>query len=90
MELQTAKTIKLFGNTKKLIDKAKNDENIWSLEVVKVVLVQCNLLDNLYQQKLHIFTPSKCYAYLSNVEPNNLVFLKTYKTAISDKMLWEF
>ena len=38
--------MKLFGSTKKLIDKTKNRENIPSLEVVEVVLAQCNLVDN--------------------------------------------
>ena len=54
-----------------------------SLEVVEVVLVQCNLLHNQYQQKtevLYSFMPNKCYAYLLNADPSNLVFLKTYKT----------
>ena len=41
--------MKLFGNTKRLIDKTKNGENVPSLEVVEVVLVQCNLVDNQYQ-----------------------------------------
>ena len=43
VELQTPEGIELFGSTKKLIDKTKNGENIPSLEVVEVVLVQCNL-----------------------------------------------
>ena len=46
LELQTPETMKLFGSTKKLIDKTKTGEKIWSLEVVEVVLVQCNLVDN--------------------------------------------
>ena len=33
--------MKLFGRTKKLIDKTKNGENVPSIEVVEVVLVQC-------------------------------------------------
>ena len=52
-----------------------------SLEAVEVFLVQCNLVDNEYQQKfesLHTFTPNKSFAYSLNVEPSNLVFLKTY------------
>ena len=64
-------TMKLFGSTKKLIDKTKNGEKVLSLEVVEVVLVQCNLVDNQYQQKsavLYTFTPNKSYAYLLNVE----------------------
>ena len=52
-----------------------------SLEVFEVVLVQCNLADNQYQQKLEVlytFTSNKSYAYLLKVEPSNQVFLKTY------------
>ena len=57
------------------------------LEVVEVVLVQCNLVDNQYQQisdVLYTFMPNKSYAYLLNVEPSNLVFLKTYNNEIDD------
>ena len=38
--------MKLFGSTKKLIDKTKNGEKVSSLNVVEAVLVQCNLVDN--------------------------------------------
>ena len=51
------------------------------MEKVEVVSVQYNLVDNKYQQKsevLYTFIPNKSYAYLLNVEPSNLVFLKTY------------
>ena len=41
--------MKLFDSTKKLIDKTKNEENVPSLELVEIVLVQCNLVDNQYQ-----------------------------------------
>ena len=51
LELQIPETMKLFGSTKKLIDKTKNGESVPSLQVVEVVLVQCNLVDNLYQLK---------------------------------------
>ena len=59
--------MKLFGRTKKLIDKTKNGENVSIIEVVEVVLVQCNLVDNQYQQKsevLYTFIPNISYAYL--------------------------
>ena len=55
--------------------------------MVTVVLVQCNLLDNQYQRKsevLYTFTPNESYDYLLNVEPNNLVFFKTYNTKFDD------
>ena len=38
-----------------LLGKTKNGENVPSLEVVEVVLVQCNLVDNKYQQKFWDF-----------------------------------
>ena len=71
LELQTPEIMKLFGSTKKLKDKIKNGE-----KVLEVVLVQCNLVDNQYQQKSDVlctFTPNKSHAYLLNVEPSNLV-----------------
>ena len=42
LELQTPETMKLFGSTKNLIDKTKNGENVPSLEVFEVLLVQYN------------------------------------------------
>ena len=66
LELQTLKTIKLFGYTKKLIDKTKNGKILPSLEVVEVVLDQCNLVDYQYQQKsemLYTFMPNISYDY---------------------------
>ena len=80
-------TIKLFGSAKELINKTKNGENVPILEVVEVVLVKCNLVDNQYQQKsevLYTFTPNISYAYLLNVEPSNLVFLKTSNTEFDE------
>ena len=48
-----------------------------ALEVVEVVLIQCNLVDNQYQQVFKVlftFTSNKSYAYLLNVEPSNVLF----------------
>ena len=60
--MQTPEITKLFGSTKKFIDKTKNREKVLSLEVVEVVLVQRNLVDNQYQQKSEVsytYTPNK-------------------------------
>ena len=46
LELQTTEMINFFGSTKKLIDKMKNGENLRSIEIVEVVLVQYSLVDN--------------------------------------------
>ena len=71
--------MKLFGSTKKLIKKTKNKENVRSLEVLEVVLVQYYLAGNQYQQEsevLYTFPPNESYAYLLNVEPNTSVLMK--------------
>ena len=46
LELQTPETMKLFGSTKKLLDKTKDGENVPSLAVVELILEQCNLIDH--------------------------------------------
>ena len=79
--------MKLLRNTKRLINKTKNSENTPSLEVVVVVLVQCNFVDNKYQQQsevLYAFALNKSHAYLLNVEVSNLMFLKTYNTKFDE------
>ena len=89
LELRMPETMKLFGNTKKLIKKT-NGENIPSLELAEVVLVQCNLVDYQYQQKSvvsYTFTPDKSYGYLLNVEPSNVMFLKTYNTEFDETII---
>ena len=61
-----------------------------SLEVVEVVLVQCNLVENKHQQKsevLYTFMLNKSYAYLLNVKPSNLVFLKTYNAGFDKNII---
>ena len=83
LELQTPETTKLFGRTKRSIEKIKNRDKISSLEVAELLLFQCNLVDYEYQQKsevLYTFVPERSYAYLLNVKPSSLVILKTYDT----------
>ena len=80
LELQTPETMKLFGSTKKLINKTKNDVKVLSLEVVELVVVQCNSLDNQYEltsELLGTFMPINSCACMLNLKPSNLVYLKT-------------
>ena len=49
-ELLSPETMKLLGSTKKDADKDKDGEDIPKIESVKVVLVNCNLVNNSYQQ----------------------------------------
>ena len=53
-----------------ITDKTKIEENIPSLEVFEVVLVQCHLVDNQYQQTsevLYTLVLNKSYANLLNL-----------------------
>ena len=62
LELLSPETIKLWGSTKKDVDKDKNGEDVPKLESVEVVLVHCNLVNNNYQQAskvLFTFVPNK-------------------------------
>ena len=93
LELKTPETTKLFGSTKKTVGKIKNGENVPSLEVVEVGLIQCNIVEHQYQQKSDVlcnFTPNKSCAYLLNVEPRSLVFLRTYCDIELDKIIITF
>ena len=54
--------MKLLGNTKSNITKDKNGENVRHLEITEVVLVHCNIVNNVYQQDsrvLYTFIPKK-------------------------------
>ena len=43
-------TTKLLGSTKSRITKNEITENVLNLEITKVVLVHCNIVNNSYQQ----------------------------------------
>ena len=54
--------MKLFDSKKKINGQNKKWKIVLGLEVVVLVLAQCNLIDYQYQQKsevLHNFTPNK-------------------------------
>ena len=80
-------TMKLFGSTKKSIDKTKIREKVQSLEVVEVVLVQCNLVDNQYQRKSEVLTflfQINLMLICQILNPGNSVFLKIYNTEFDE------
>ena len=91
LELLSKETMKLLGSTKNIIDVDKNSENVPKLENVEVVLVNCNLVNNAYQQHsrvLFTFVPTKQYGQLISISPDSLVFLKTVNTDFSEIEIW--
>ena len=66
-------TIKLLLNTKSKITKDKNGKNASDLDISEVVLVDCNIVNNDYQQDLrvlYIFISNKLFAQLLDISPN--------------------
>ena len=89
--LLSKETMKLLGSTKNIIDSDKNSENVPRLENIEVVLVYCNLVNNIYQQHsgvLFTFVPNKQYGQLISISPHSLIFLKTMNTEFSEIDIW--
>ena len=58
LELLSPETMKLLGSTENKKTKNKNGENVPHLEITEVLLVNCNIANNDYQQDsrvLYIF-----------------------------------
>ena len=72
--------MQLLGSSKKVIDQNKDGEIVPRLKTVEVVLVNCNLLNNNYQQAskvLFTFVPNKQFVQLITIPPHSLTMLKT-------------
>ena len=83
LELLSLETKKLLGSTKKDVDQDKDGEHIPKLESVEVVSVNCNLVNNNYQQAsklLLTFLPNKQFRQLINIAQYSLIMLNTTKT----------
>ena len=79
LELLTKETMQLLGSSKKIIDKNKNGELVPRLETVEVVLVDCKLVNNNYQQAskvLFTFVPNKQFGQLITITPHSPAMLK--------------
>ena len=65
LKLLTPETMKLPGSTKNKKTKNENGENISYLEIIKLVLVHCNIANNDYQHNskaLYIYVPNTSFA----------------------------
>ena len=54
--------MKLLGSSKSKIPKIKNDEHVPYLEITKVVLIHCNVVNNSHQKNsevLYTLAPNK-------------------------------
>ena len=83
--------MKLLGSTKKDVDQNKDGEDVPTLESVVVVSVNCNLVNNNYQQAskvLFTFVPNKQFGQLINISLHSLTILGTTNTEFSFIEVW--
>ena len=81
----------LLGSTENKITKDKNGENVPHLEITKVVLVHCNIVNNDYQQDsrvLYTFVPNKSFGSLLGISPTNYIFLKKFNSEYDEFIVW--
>ena len=69
--------MKLLGSRESKITK-ENGEDVPHLEVVELVLVNCNLVNNDYQNSriLYTFVPNKTFGSLLEILPKIMFFKK--------------
>ena len=81
-----------FGSTeKKKITSDKNGENVPNLEIARVVLVHCNIINNDYQQDsrvLYTFVPNKPSDGLLDISPATFIPLETFNLEFQAIELW--
>ena len=84
LELLTPETMRLLGNTKKVVDKDKNGEIVPKLESVEAALVHCSLVKNQHSSKvLFSFVANKHFGQLINISRNSLTMMNTCNTEFS-------
>ena len=67
LEILIRETMTLLGSIEKNINKGKNVENIPQLEITEVILVNCNLVKNTFEEisrVLHTFIANKSFKYI--------------------------
>ena len=80
LELFSPEKMKLVGSTREDVDKDKDGGDVPKLESVEVVLVDCNLVNNTYQQASKVlctFGPNKQFGQLITILLQLLTMLRT-------------
>ena len=83
--------MELLWGTKSKITKDKNGKSVHHLEIAEVVLIQCNIVNNTYQQNsrvMYIFAPNKSFGQLLDISPKKFIFLKTLHSEFSYNDVW--
>ena len=84
LELLTNETMRLLGD-RPIIDTTKNGENVPKLEIVRNVLVFCNLVQNVYLQDsklLFSFVHNSTFGCLLSITPQVLKYCDTVDSIV--------
>ena len=71
--------------------KDKNRESVSYLEITKVVLIHCNVVNNDYQKDsrvLNTFVPNKPFGSLLEISPKYHIFLIIFSSEFQEIQVW--
>ena len=75
--------MKLLESTKSRITKDENIENVFHVEITKVILIHCNIFNSDYQQDsrvLYTFFPDKSFGKLWDISLKHFIFSKNFNS----------
>ena len=79
--------MKLLGSTKSKITKDENGENVSYLEITELVLIQCNVVNNSYQQNSRVLYTKFKYRKSNKKNKKEKECMHTF---VPDKSLGQF
>ena len=91
LELLTTETVKLLGSTKNKLIKDENGKNVSRLEIAEIVLVNCDIVNNDYQEDsrvLYTFVLNKLFLQLLDNSLKRFIFSKTFNSESSSIEDW--
>ena len=91
LELLSKEIMQSLGSSSNTTDSDKDGELVPKLEVVEVDLVNCNLVNNTYQQAskvLFTFVPNKQFGQLITITPHSPTMLRTTNAEFSFIEIW--
>ena len=83
--------MKLLGSTKNKLIKDENGKNVSRLEIAEIVLVNCDIINNDYQQDsrvLYTFVLNKSFLQLLDNSLKRFIFSKTFNSESSSIEDW--
>ena len=91
LELLTTETVRLLGSTKNKLIKDENGKNVSRLEIAEIVLVNCDIVNNDYQEDsrvLYTFVLNKLFLQLLDNSLKRFIFSKTFNSESSSIEDW--